>query len=57
MSEATLPRTMILLRLLESTIGGLDGKQMPKAKNLDGEPPERESEPPRIKIFKMYIDP
>ena len=42
MSEATLPRIMMLLRLLENTIGGQDGNRMPKAKDLDGEPPERE---------------
>ena len=29
MSEATLPRIMMLLRLLESTIGGQDGNRMP----------------------------
>ena len=29
MSEATLPRIMMLLRLLESTIGGQDGDRMP----------------------------
>ena len=42
MSEAALPRIMMLLRLLESKIGGQDGNRMPKAKDLDGEPPERE---------------
>ena len=42
MSEATLPHIMMLLRLLEITIGGQDGNRMPKAKDLDGESPERE---------------
>ena len=41
MSEVILQHT-VMLRLLVSTIGSKDGNRMPKAKDLNGETPERD---------------